>query len=109
MTDTVVGRTGCASIYRPTDDIEIRALRAGPQLDGANILEIGCGDGRLTFVLARSAARVLGIDPDAAAITLARRRAVADGCLNVRFRVAAAQRPRVGRERFDTAIFSWSL
>lgn len=109
MADTAVGRTGCASIFRPTDDIEIRALRAGRQLDGANILEIGCGDGRLTFVLARTAASVLGIDPDADAIALARRRAVADGSSNVRFRVAPAQLPRVGRARFDTAIFSWSL
>lgn len=106
---TSVGRTGCTSIYRPTDDIEIRALRAGRQLDGAEILEVGCGDGRLTFVLARTAASVLGIDPDPDAIALARRRAVADGVLNARFRVAPAQRPGVGRERFDTAIFSWSL
>jgi len=106
---TPVGRTGCASIYRPTDDIEIRALRAGRQLDGARILELGCGDGRLTFVLAETAARVVGIDPDAGAIALARRRATANGIPNVQFRVAPAQRPRAGRERFDTAIFSWSL
>jgi len=104
-----VGRIGCASIYRPTDDIEIRALRAGRQLDGARILEIGCGDGRLTFVLARTAASVLGIDPDPDAIGRARRRAAAEGVTNVRFRVAPAQRPGAGRERYDTAIFSWSL
>jgi len=109
MADTAVGRTGCASAYRPADDIEIRGLRAGPWIDGANVLEVGCGDGRLTFLLAQSAAQVVAIDPDAAAVRHARRRAKADGLLNVRFRVAPAQRPGVGRERFDTAVFSWSL
>lgn len=109
MADTSVGRTGCASIYRPADDLELRALRAGARLDGATVLEIGCGDGRLTFLLARTAAQVVAIDPDAEAIRLARRRAREDDLANVRFRIAPAQRPGVGRERFDTAIFSWSL
>jgi len=106
---TGVGRIGCASIYRPIDDIEVRALRAGRQLDGAEVLEIGCGDGRLTVVLARNAASVLGVDPDREAIALARGRTRSAGIRNVRFRIAPAQRPGVGRERFDTAIFSWSL
>jgi len=109
MADTSVGRTGCASVYRPADDRELRALRAGRRLAGATVLEIGCGDGRLTFLLAGTAARVVAIDPDAAAIRLARRRADEDELTNVRFRIAPAQRPGVGRERFDTAIFSWSL
>ena len=109
MADTAVGRTGCASVYRPADDIEIRGLRAGRRVDGANVLEVGCGDGRLTFLLAQTAAQVVAIDPDAAAVRRARRRAKADGLRNVRFRVAPAQRPGVGRERFDTAVFSWSL
>jgi len=109
MADTAVGRTGCASIYRPADDRELRALSAGRRIDGASVLEIGCGDGRLTFLLAGSAREVLAIDPDADAIALARRRAKAEGLANVRFAVAPAQQPRVRRERFDTAVFSWSL
>ncbi len=109
MADPPVGRIGCASVYRPTDDRELRALRAGRRLAGASVLEIGCGDGRLTFFLARTAAQVVAIDPDAAAIRLARRRAREDDLRSVRFRIAPAQRPGVGRERFDTAVFSWSL
>lgn len=84
-------------------------MRAGRRLHGATVLEIGCGDGRLTFLLARTAARVVAIDPDADAIRLARRRARDEELANVRFRIAPAQRPGVGRDRFDTAIFSWSL
>lgn len=109
MTETAFGRTGCASVYRPGDDRELRALRAERQLRGATVLEIGSGDGRLTFLLAQQAATVVAIDPDAAAIRLARRRARDEGLDNVRFKVAPAQRPGVGRERFDTALFSWSL
>ena len=109
MAERAVGRIGCASVYRPRNDIELRRLRADDRLAGADVLEIGCGDGRLTFLLARAAATVVAIDPDAAAIALARRRAAAEGVDKVRFRVAPAHRPGVGRERFDTAIFTWSL
>jgi 2-polyprenyl-3-methyl-5-hydroxy-6-metoxy-1,4-benzoquinol methylase len=48
---------------------EIAALAAFvPTLDGARVVEIGCGDGRLTRRYARRAASVLAIDPDEAAI-----------------------------------------
>jgi ubiquinone/menaquinone biosynthesis C-methylase UbiE len=52
---------------------------------------------------------VTAIDPDRPAIATARRLARERGIRNVTFRVAPAQRPGVGHERFDTAIFSWSL
>jgi ubiquinone/menaquinone biosynthesis C-methylase UbiE len=48
-----------------------RALAAGAE---GRILEVGCGTGR-NFALYRTGARVVGLEPDRAALVLARRRA----------------------------------
>jgi 2-polyprenyl-3-methyl-5-hydroxy-6-metoxy-1,4-benzoquinol methylase len=37
-------------------------------IDGARVLEIGCGDSRLTFLYALAALSVLAIDPRSTAI-----------------------------------------
>ena len=42
--------------------------RIGARFDGARVLEIGCGDGRLTAMYARHARSVVAIDPDSLAI-----------------------------------------
>lgn len=42
-------------------------------LSGMTVLEVGGGDGRLTATLARKAASVLSIDPDAELVAKARR------------------------------------
>ena len=48
------------------------ALRELGGLDGARVLEIGCGDGRLTFRYAPAARSVLAINPRAEGIAKAR-------------------------------------
>jgi len=100
-----VGMIRCPSSVRPADDIELRRLRAARYFSGKDVLDIGTGDGRLASLIARSARSVVGLDPDPIGIREARRR----GLRNARFRVSTAQDLGVGRERFDTALFSWSL
>jgi len=104
-----VGWMACGSAARPTDDLELRRMRAASYLRGKDVLDIGTGDGRLAWLIAPSARSVVGIDPDAAVIREARRGARARGVRSVRFMVRPAQDLRVGREAFDTAVFSWSL
>lgn len=106
---TAVGRIGCASVTRPGDDIELRRLRAERYFRGTDVLDIGTGNGRLTWLIARSARSVVGVDPDADAIRDARREARARGVRNVRFIHRPAQDLGIPGETFDTAIFSWSL
>ena len=84
-------------------------MRAAPYIRGKDVLDIGTGDGRLSWVIAATAQSVVGIDPDADAIRAARREARRRGLTNVRFVSRPAQALRIGRERFDTALFSWSL
>ena len=47
--------------------------RMVPSFTGRQVLEIGCGEGRLTRKYARDAARVIAIDTDAEGISELRR------------------------------------
>jgi ubiquinone/menaquinone biosynthesis C-methylase UbiE len=88
---------------------EARALAALGDFDGKRVLEIGCGDGRLTWLYAGRAEEVLGVDTEGESIREARR-ALPDQLKDrVEFRVADAQALDVPRHRFDIAFLSWSL
>ena len=88
---------------------EAAALDALGGFEGKRVLEIGCGDGRLTLLYADRAAEVLGIDTEEESITEARR-ALPDRLKDrVEFRVADVQALDVPRQRFDIAFLSWSL
>lgn len=65
-------------------------------LGGKRVLDLGCGWGRLSLVLAAAAARVVGLDREAAAIREARERAAAAGLDNVEFHVADVEREEYG-------------
>jgi ubiquinone/menaquinone biosynthesis C-methylase UbiE len=92
---------------------EVRALRAAAEWRGARVLEIGCGDGRLTVRLARLGAVVEAIDPDAASIRRARRQLRAQLpprlARRVRYRVGAGEHLDYPDESFDRVVFAWSL
>ena len=64
------------------------SLLAEEGLDGKRVLDLGCGWGRLTLALARSAAHVVGLDREPASIREARARAAAAGLGNVEFHEA---------------------
>jgi 2-polyprenyl-3-methyl-5-hydroxy-6-metoxy-1,4-benzoquinol methylase len=51
---------------------ETRALFDMANFSGQHVLEIGCGDGRVTWRYADNAARVTAVDPSAKQIALAR-------------------------------------
>lgn len=93
----------------PSPGMEVRLIERHVRLNGRRILEIGCGDGRLTRQFAPLASTVVAIEPDSAKIALARRLAASEGIRNVSFRVGSAERLRLGSDPFDVALFSWSL
>jgi 2-polyprenyl-3-methyl-5-hydroxy-6-metoxy-1,4-benzoquinol methylase len=89
------------------DELELSTVRELVDLEDKRVLEIGCGDGRFTYLYANDAAFVLGIDPDRGRIRDARRTRPPDLRRRVKFRVAkTVTRPR---RKFDVALFSWSL
>jgi 2-polyprenyl-3-methyl-5-hydroxy-6-metoxy-1,4-benzoquinol methylase len=89
------------------DPLELATVRELTDLTGKRVLEMGCGDGRFTYLYAHDAEYVLGIDPKQAEIREARRARPRELRNRVEFRVAKTIAPP--RRRFDVALFSWSL
>lgn len=87
----------------------LAALRRLGDFEGRRVLEMGCGDGRLTLGIAAEAAHVLAFDPDAEAIGRAQRFLPADLSEYVAYRVASAKSIELEPVSFDLTVFSWSL
>ena len=90
---------------------ETRALFSFVDLDGRRVLEIGCGDGRLTWRYADRAGHVNAIEPFAPALARARENlpqwlASRVALCPIAFDEFAAAN---ASSTFDVAIFSWSL
>jgi ubiquinone/menaquinone biosynthesis C-methylase UbiE len=88
---------------------ELAGLRALGSLEGARVLEVGCGDGRLTFGYAAVTGSVLAIDSRAEAVATARAGLPADLAARVRFEVGSALDLEQPPASFDVALFSHSL
>ena len=89
------------------DRLELDTVRELVEVEGKRVLEMGCGDGRFTYLYADDAAYVLGVEPKRDEIREARRTRPASLARRVQFRAAKTIRPP--RRPFDVALFSWSL
>ncbi len=87
----------------------LAALRRLADFAGQRALEMGCGDGRLTLDIARDTAYVLAFDPDADAITRAKRALPDELAARVTYEVASAKEIELEPHSFDLVVFSWSL
>ena len=91
------------------DEVEQRTIHGLTDFHDKDIVEIGCGDGRMTRRFAGEAASVLAFDPKEAEIATAKERTPDTLKSIVSFRVAdisAIDLPKTGH---DVAIISWSL
>jgi ubiquinone/menaquinone biosynthesis C-methylase UbiE len=88
---------------------ETRALRQAVNWRGKRVLEVGCGDGRLTYRFAPWTRSVLGIDPDEERIAIARRGLPAALADRVRFAVRDAVDLAQPPAAFDAVFLSHSL
>lgn len=91
------------------DGVEIVTIKELVDLRGRRIVEIGCGDGRLTFECAKEAASVFAVDSDEDQIGKARTQTPAALRRRIRFEVADAAQLELPKGEFDLALFSWSL
>jgi ubiquinone/menaquinone biosynthesis C-methylase UbiE len=108
VTETRIGRVMVVTRH-PRAGREIAAFGGARMFRGKDVLDIGTGNGRLAFDVARYARRVVGIDPSDESVRAARAKAQRLGLHNLEFRVGDAAALDVGKERYDLALFSWSL
>jgi 16S rRNA A1518/A1519 N6-dimethyltransferase RsmA/KsgA/DIM1 with predicted DNA glycosylase/AP lyase activity len=89
------------------EERELRALlELLPNLHCARVVEVGCGDGRLTRRYADIAASVLAFDPDEAAIADFRSERLPD---RVEVRLDAVDRVNIPPSSADVVLLSWAL
>jgi ubiquinone/menaquinone biosynthesis C-methylase UbiE len=94
---------------RDREGVETAAIAELVELDGKQVLEVGCGAGRLTAFAAERAAHVYAFDPDADRVATAAGALSEEERQRVRFAVHDAEALDVERRRFDLALCGWSL
>ena len=93
--------------YAPTLTAQLKEHLA---LDGGGrLLDVGCGPGVLTLLLAPCVAEAVGVDPDAGMLAEAAQRAETMGVRNVRWIQARGEDLPAGLGRFDMATFGQSF
>src|SRR4029453_16277011 len=82
---------GALRFVKDSGGAEARVLGETTDFSGARVLEIGCGDGRLTWLYAPRAESVLVLDPDEELIALAWADTPPELADRVRFEVGEAE------------------
>ncbi len=95
------------TLLKDPEHSETKYLHRFADIQNRRVLEIGCGDGRLTWQYARQAQFVAGIDLEADELRLATIERPA-GLPAWFARADSIHLPFAG-EKFDLAILAWSL
>jgi ubiquinone/menaquinone biosynthesis C-methylase UbiE len=98
-----------ALVIDPARD-EVRALKTIAEWRGKQVIEIGCGDGRLTLRLASlGPARLEALEPGPQLIRAARQNLPERYAEKVHYHVGQAEKLKYPQATFDIAVFSWVL
>lgn len=88
---------------------ETQYLHRSADLANKRVLEVGCGEGRLTWQYANKARSVIGMDLDVDALRVASIDRLSDLKNKVSFACADSIRLPFQKEEFDIAILAWSF
>ena len=91
--------------------VSARTIRDFGNLEGKSVLEVGCGDGRLTFPMAEIANHVTAIDPETEDIQLAIAETPDHLEEKIQFINTSIEDFSLPGDspKFDLSIFTWSL
>ena len=89
---------------------ELRALERVTRWRGLHVLEVGCGDGRLTLRLAQlGAEKIRALDPEAKCVRAARAGTPRRHARRIEYRVGHAENLPYRTSEFDCVVFAWAL
>ena len=88
---------------------ETKYLNKFAEFSGKRVLEIGCGEGRLTWRYASASKLTVGLDPDQDSLRVASIDRPSDLTNRIHFANAHAEFIPFKKETFDIAILAWSL
>ena len=91
------------------EGVEKKVLRDLVDFSNKNVFEVGCGEGRMTWLYADIAASVLGFDPDDDIISEAREQTPEHLGNRVEFRVADMMGVVLDEDAYDIGILAWSI
>jgi 2-polyprenyl-3-methyl-5-hydroxy-6-metoxy-1,4-benzoquinol methylase len=99
------------AIVKDPEGNEISALHEMVDLTDLAVLEVGCGDGRLTWLYAEKTTHVTAIDPIAEDIEKARANVPSPLKGRIDFVQSTIEDFALSSDdrKFDIAIFAWSL
>lgn len=104
------------TVIKDPEGIEKKILHKFVDFKDARVLEVGCGEGRLTWKYAGASALTVGFDHDHSALRIAQadratQLKLRDGSRDtyVHFIGASAKHIPLSKETFDIAILAWSL
>jgi ubiquinone/menaquinone biosynthesis C-methylase UbiE len=93
-----------ASVQRDVDLLEIKQINSVADFSGKRVLEVGCGDGRISNHLSSSALEYVAIDPD-----LKNRDVMQNASGNIRFEMGYGEKLKYLANHFDLMLFALSL
>jgi ubiquinone/menaquinone biosynthesis C-methylase UbiE len=91
------------------DGIEPRSLLAAAEFRGRRVLEIGCGDGRLTFRYGAVPSMIIGFEPHSELLQIASAACPPELKGHIGFIQATAMSLPFGSSVFDIALLAKSL
>ncbi len=97
------------SLQRDPDRNEINFLRKFVDLKDKRVLEVGCGEGRLTWQYLNETQTTLAVDLDRDALRVARVDCPSDLVDKVHFVCTDSIWLPFVKEKFDIALLAWSL
>ena len=97
------------TLRKDPEQNETQHIRKIADFTGKRVLEIGCGEGRLTWRYASASLSTIGLDPKKDALRVATIDRPSDLANKVHFANAQAEHIPFHKETFDIAILAWSL
>jgi ubiquinone/menaquinone biosynthesis C-methylase UbiE len=97
------------TVQKDVERNESKYLHKLADFTDKRVLEIGCGEGRLTWQYAKETRSTIGIDLDQDGLRVAVFDRPSDLGQKVQFSLAESEHLPFSKEAFDLALFAWSF